>query len=127
MRVRYYDNFNDVIEVLDSAKRKANNRVGMLLKRELKNVIKSTFNKRTGKLLRNVKYEIEENSVIVGIRKRIFYSTFLHKGTKVRKHRSGKRVGKLKRTDYLIEVAEKVKDKVENLYISIIQGEFRRR
>lgn len=123
--VSYNSNVDNAIRRIENAGVGALVGIGKRLKRETRQEIKQNFKtgikrkrkRGKGRLLSNVRFIVskEKKTVWIGINKRAFHSLFLHEGTAMRRHRSGKEVGRIKKNEFMLRMIHRNRRRVERI------------
>lgn len=127
MKIKFEKHFDEAEKRIDNAGSNGLKEVGRYLKSKLRSKINSTFNKRTGSLLKGVQDQVDINNkinkeVAVGITKNVRHALWLNRGTGIRRHKSGKSVGKLRRTNYINDLLTDNRSSIENVIIKYFKG-----
>lgn len=122
MKIKFEKHFDEAEKLIDNAGQEGLKEAARYLKGKLRSKINSTFNKRTGSLLKGVQDQKDINNkenkeIAVGITKNVRHALWLNRGTGIRRHKSGKSVGKLRRTDYINDLLKDNRSSLENIII----------
>lgn len=121
-KVKLEKHFDEAEKLIDNIGKDSLKEVGRFLKGRLRRIININFSKKTGSLLKGVQDKVKfsdkiNKEVYIGITKDVKHALWLHKGTGIRRHRSGKSVGKLHPIRFIDILLRENRNNIQNIII----------
>jgi HK97 gp10 family phage protein len=116
MKMQFTSYLNDIEKDLRKAEFTARKKAAAHVRKKMIEKIKTLFKKRTGNLLKGIRYEHEDKSTFVGVGRPASHAHLLELGTRERTVTStGKSVGKITKKPFILPTFEEESQAVADI------------